>query len=312
MNPNVALGRPAAPTTGRAAARGPGRHERRTGLLLALPALAAYAALILVPFSRSLWLALCRFTLDNDAPIFTGLENFRRLFADPAIPTVWLNTAVFVIGTTGATFVLALAWAVMMNQPFRGRGLVRTVSLLPWVLPSTVTAFLFAWIFNGQYGVLNALLLTAHIIDEPITWLADKHGAMLAICMAKAWLSVPLYMAFLLAGLQSVSGDQVDAARVDGCRNWGVMRHVVLPHLAPTIVVVLILGAMSNLQAFDVIYAMTQGGPVKGTTTLSVQVYQRAFEDWDLGAAAAVGVLWFATIAVPASYYLRLLLRRGK
>lgn len=289
-----------------------GRHERRTGLALAVPALIAYAALILVPFARSLWLALCRFTLDDDAPVFIGLDNFRRLLADPATPTVWMNTAVFVLATTGATFAIALAWALMMNQPFRGRGFVRAASLLPWVLPSTVTAFLFAWIFNGQYGVLNALLQAAGVLDAPVTWLADSRGAMLAICLAKTWLSVPLYMAFLLAGLQSVSTDQVDAARVDGCRNWGVLRHVVFPHLAPTMVVVLILGAMSNLQAFDVIYAMTQGGPVKATTTLSVQVYQHAFAEWDIGPAAAVGVLWFLTIAIPATFYVRLLMRRGK
>jgi multiple sugar transport system permease protein len=117
-------------------------------------------------------------------------------------------------------------------------------------------------------------------------------------------------MAFFLAGLQGVSQDQVDAARVDGCENWGVMRHVVLPHLAPTMIVVTILGAMGNLQAFDVIYALTQGGPIKATTMLSVEVYKQAFQNWDVGTACAVGVLWFFTIAVPTVFYLRILFRR--
>ena len=285
-------------------------RERRTGFLLLVPALLAFCAVILLPFLQSLRLAFYKFTIDMDQPAFAGLANFQRLLADPGMATVWLNTLVFVVVTTGLTFVLGLAWALMMNQPFKGRAVVRSASLLPWVLPSTVTAFLAAWIFNGQYGVLNALLIQAGLIDQPITWLAEERGAMAAVIVTKAWLSVPLFMAFFLAGLQGVSQDQVDAARVDGCRNWGVLRHVVLPHLLPTMVIVTILGAMGNLQAFDVIYALTQGGPIKATTMLSVEVYKQAFQNWDMGTACAVGVIWFLTIAVPTVYYLRILFKR--
>lgn len=284
--------------------------ERRAGLLLLVPALIAFFAVILLPFLQSLRLSLYRFTIEMEEPAFVGLENFRRLLSDPAMGTVWLNTLFFVVATTGLTFILGLGWALMMNQPFRGRGLIRSLSLLPWVLPTTVTAFLAAWIFNGQYGVLNALLLQWGVIREPITWLAEEKGAMAAVVVTKAWLSVPLFMAFFLAGLQGVSQDQVDAARVDGCQNLGVLRYVVLPHLFPTMVIVTILGAMGNLQAFDVIYALTQGGPIKATTMLSIEVYKQAFQNWDMGTACSVGVLWFVTIAIPTVYYLRILFRR--
>jgi multiple sugar transport system permease protein len=285
-------------------------RERRVGWIFVLPALLAFGAVILLPFLQSLRLSLYRYTLEMSAPEFVGLDNFRRLLADPDMATVWGNTLVFVAGATAGTFAIALAWALMLNQAFRGRGFVRAASLLPWVLPSTVTAFLAAWIFNGQYGVLNAILLSLGVISEPVTWLAEQRGAMACVVITKVWLSVPLFMAFFLAGLQGVSQDQVDAARVDGCENWGVLRHVVLPHLAPTMIVVTILGAMGNLQAFDVIYALTQGGPVKATTMLSVEVYRQAFQNWDMGTACAVGVLWFATIAVPTVFYLRLLFKR--
>jgi len=224
--------------------------------------------------------------------------------------TVWLNTLVFVVLTTGLTFMLGLGWALMMNQSFAGRGFVRAASLLPWVLPTTVTAFLAAWIFNGQYGVLNAVLLQSEVISEPITWLAEEKGAMAAVILTKAWLSVPLFMAFFLAGLQGVSQDQIDAARVDGCENLGVLVYVVLPHMAPTMIIVTLLGAMGNLQAFDVIYALTQGGPIKATTMLSVEVYKQAFQNWDMGTACAVGVVWFVTIAIPTAFYLRILFKR--
>lgn len=285
-------------------------QERRTGFLLLVPALLAFGLVILWPFLQSLRLSLYKYTIDMDRPAFVGLGNFVRLLSDPGMATVWFNTLVFVVCTTAATFILGLAWALMMNQPFRGRGFVRAASLLPWVLPSTVTAFLAAWIFNGQYGVLNALLINVGLIEEPVTWLAEEHGAMAAVIATKAWLSVPLFMAFFLAGLQGVSQDQVDAARVDGCHNWGVLRHVVLPHLAPTMIIVTILGAMGNLQAFDVIYALTQGGPIKATTMLSVEVYKQAFQNWDMGTACAVGVVWFVTIAIPTVFYLRILFKR--
>lgn len=285
-------------------------HERRTGILLLVPALLAFCAVILYPFIQSMRLSLYKFTIEMDKPAFVGLGNFSRLLTDPGTTTVWLNTLLFVVATTGLTFVLGLAWALMMNQSFKGRVFVRSVSLLPWVLPTTVTAFLAAWIFNGQYGVLNAVLLSVGAIAEPITWLAEEKGAMAAVILTKAWLSVPLFMAFFLAGLQGVSQDQLDAARVDGCQNLGVLRYVVLPHLAPTMIIVTILGAMGNLQAFDVIYALTQGGPIKATTMLSVEVYKQAFQNWDMGTACAVGVIWFVTIAIPTTFYLRILFKR--
>lgn len=285
-------------------------QERRTGFLLLVPALLAFALVILVPFLQSMRLSLYKYTIDMEQPAFVGLANFTRLLADPGTATVWVNTLVFVVLTTGLTFVLGLGWALMMNQSFKGRAVVRAASLLPWVLPTTVTAFLAAWIFNGQYGVLNALLLQAGMIEQPVTWLAEENGAMAAVILTKAWLSVPLFMAFFLAGLQGVSQDQIDAARVDGCENMGVLTYVVLPHLAPTMIIVTILGAMGNLQAFDVIYALTQGGPIKATTMLSIEVYKQAFQNWDMGTACAVGVLWFVTIAVPTTFYLRILFRR--
>lgn len=286
------------------------QRERRFGLLLTLPALLAFGVMILWPFLQSLQLAFYKYTLDMQAPAFAGLDNFRKILSDPDMATVWLNTLVFVSLTTVLTLLLGLGWALVMNQSFRGRTWLRSLSLLPWVLPTTVTAFLAAWVFNGQYGVLNALLIHLGWMNEPRTWLAEPPGAMTAVMVAKVWLSVPLFMAFFLAGLQTVSQDQLDAARVDGCGHAGMFWYVVLPHLLPTVVVVTVLGAMGNLQAFDVIYALTQGGPIKATTVLSIEVYKQAFQNWDMGTASAVGVLWFLTIAVPAGFYLRILFKR--
>ncbi|MGF6727666.1 multiple sugar transport system permease protein [Paraburkholderia sp. GAS41] len=287
-------------------------HERRVGFAFALPSLIAFFVVILIPFLQSLKLSFYRYTIEMDEPKFIGLKNFKKLLSNPDTLSIWFNTLIFVVLTTSITLVLGLAWAMVLNQSFRGKVVLRALSLLPWVLPSTVTAFLAAWIFNGQYGILNAILLQLGIIHDPVPWLAEAHSAMAAVILTRVWVSVPLFMAFFLAGLQGVSQDQMDAARVDGCENLAMFRYVVLPHLAPTIIIVTILGAMSNLQAFDVIYALTQGGPVKATTMLSIEVYKEAFQNWDIGSACSIGVLWFVTIAIPSIFYLRILFKREK
>jgi len=176
-------------------------------------------------------------------------------------------------------------------------------------MPSVVTAFVWGWIFNARYGLLNHLALEMGLIDFPRAWLSTTAGAMTAVIMTKVWLSIPLFMAFFLAGLQNMDRDQIEAARVDGAGNWPVLRDHIVPHLKPVLLVVIVLGMIGNLQQFDTIYALTGGGPVRATTVLSVEVYRRAFESWDLGMAAAVGVLWVCTILPPAYFYLRQLMK---
>lgn len=298
--------RPPSPRPG-----GLARAQARFGLLLAMPAMAVFCAVILYPFLDSLRRAFYEDTLMTPEPVFTGFGNFRALLEDGTILGTWVATVVFVVLTTAATFALGLAWAIVLNERFRGRTLVRALSLLPWVLPSTVVAFLWAWLLNGQYGVLNAVLLTFGILDAPVAWLATSTGAMAGVVAAKTWLSIPLFAAFLLAGLQSLPAEQVEAARIDGAGNWQVFRHVAWPHLRPTIAVLLVLGALGNLQQFDVIYAMTGGGPVRATTVMSVEVQRQAFQAWNLGLAAAVGVVWFLTIAGPAFLRLRAVMREA-
>lgn len=286
------------------------KAQSRFGLMLILPALLLFCALLLFPFLRSLWMAFHESTLFSPEPRFVGLENFRELAASTTFRDTWLRTIVYVLVTTTVTVLLGLGWALVLNQTFRGKTFIRTATIMPWILPSTVTAFLWAWIFNGQFGLLNAALEPLGLIDAPVVWLSSQTGAMFGVIMAKVWLSTPVAMSFILAGLQSVSSEEIDAAMMDGCRAGGIVRHVVLPHLFPTLVIVFVLQAMANLQQIDTILAMTGGGPARGTTVLSIEVYQRAFNDWNMGLAAAIGVIWFVTIAIPTGFYLRSVFRR--
>jgi multiple sugar transport system permease protein len=283
--------------------------ERRTGWLFLLPALVAFALVILTPFLRALGLGFTRYDLQTPEPVFVGLANFRTILSTPEILGAFATTAIYVVFATAGSVVLGLAWALILNQPFRGRAALRALSLIPWVLPSTVTAFIWGWIFNSRFGVLNALLLSTGAIPYPTAWLSTSSGAMTAIVMTKVWFSIPLFMSFFLAGLQSLDKEQIEAARVDGAGNRAILFDHILPHLRPVLLVVVVLGVIGNLQHFDTIFALTGGGPVRATSVLSIEVYRRAFDQWDIGMASAIGLLWVATILPAAYFYLRHLLR---
>jgi multiple sugar transport system permease protein len=284
-------------------------HERQVGRLFLLPALAAFTLVILVPFVRALGVAFTRSDLQTPVPVFVGLANFRAILSSPEILGSFVTTALYVALATAGSLVLGLTWALILNQPFRGRAALRAVTLIPWVLPSTVTAFVWGWIFNSRYGVLNAILVGLGVIPYPTAWLSTTTGAMAAIVITKVWFSIPLFMSFFLAGLQSLDREQIDAARVDGAGNLALLRDHILPHLRPVLLVVVVLGVIGNLQHFDTIFALTGGGPVRATSVLSIEVYRRAFDQWDLGMASALGLLWVATILPAAYFYLRHLLK---
>ena len=283
--------------------------QRRVGWLFMAPALVAFGLVILAPFATALGLAFTRYDLRTPEPVFVGLANFRAIWLSPQILGSFWTTFVFVSLATAFTVLIALGWALILNQTFRGRAALRTATLIPWVLPSTVSAFVWAWIFNSRFGVLNGALLELGLIDRPVAWLSTASGAMTAIVITKIWISIPVTTTFFLAGLQGIDREQIDAARVDGAGDWRVLVDHVLPHLRPVMLVVIVLAVIGNLQQFDKIFALTGGGPVRASTVLSIEVYRLAFDSWDIGMAAAVGLLWVATIIPPAIFYLRHLLK---
>ena len=283
--------------------------ESRFGIILLIPALVAFGVVVLGPFLQALSLSLYKYTLSTPEPVWVGLKNFGRVLTDDRILGSFVTTAIYVGFATALSILLGLAWAIILNQPFRGRAAVRSLSLLPWIMPSVVTAFLWGWIFNSRYGLLNYAALELGMIDARVAWLSTSAGAMAAVVITKVWLSIPLFMAFFLAGLSSMDREQVEAARVDGAGNWPILRDHLIPHLRPVLLVTIVLAMIGNLQQFDTIWALTGGGPVRSTTVLSVEVYRRAFESWDIGMAATVGVLWVATILPPAYLYLRQLMK---
>lgn len=279
--------------------------DTQTGILLVIPGLAVFIAVILYPFISAIAMSFTDRSLLNPNSSFVGLDNYIKVFSDPYFfQTVW-TTIIFVVFATLIPFTLGLIWAIVLNQGFRGSEFLRGVTLVNWIIPGTAIGFLWSWIFNGQYGILNGLLSALGIIDENISFLGQPASALICVIIARSWQMLPWYMAFLLGGLQGVPVERIEAARIDGANNLQVFRYIVIPGMRQIFFLVLILGAIGNLQHFDIPWTMTEGGPARATTTLSIEVYRTAFKNWKLGQAATVGTVWAILLLLFSVVYLK-------
>lgn len=280
--------------------------DRQVGVLLILPGLAVFAAIILYPFVDAILMSFTDRSMIYPNYSWVGLDNYKKVFQDPYFGKTLWTTVLFVVGSTVLPYVLGMFWAVVLNQGFRGSEFLRGVTLVNWIVPGTAIGFLWSWIFNGQYGILNSLLKALGILDTGISWLGQPGTALLCVIIARTWQMLPWYMAFLLGGLQSVSLEQVEAAHIDGANNLQTFFRVILPGMKQTALLIFVLGLIGNLQHFDLPWTMAQGGPARATTTLSIEVYTTAFKNWNMGKAATVGATWAVILACFSSIYLRL------
>lgn len=284
--------------------------DRQVGFLLVVPGLvvpglAVFAAIILYPFVDAVLMFFTDRSLLYPDYDWVWLENYVKVFKDPYFLPTLGTTALFVVLATLIPFVLGFIWAILLNQGFKGSELLRGLTLVNWIIPGIAIGFLWSWIFNGQYGVLNGLLTNLGILDKGVSWMGQTQTALLCVVIARSWQMLPWYMAFLLGGLQGVSTDQIEAARIDGAGNWQTFLHVALPQMRSIVTLVLALGTSGNLQHFDLPWTMTEGGPARATTTLSIEVYTTAFKNWDMGKAATVGTIWALLLACFSFVYLR-------
>ena len=277
----------------------------QVGFLLIVPGLAVFVAIILYPFVDAILMSFTNRSMLSPEYDVVGLTNYMKVFKDPYFGKTLMTTLAFVLGSTILPFTLGLIWAIVLNQGFRGAEFLRGVTLVNWIIPGTAIDFLWSWIFNGQYGILNSILEALGILETGIPWLGQTNTALLCVVIARTWQMLPWYMAFLLGGLQSVSLEQVEAAHIDGANNWKTFWKIILPGMKQTAILVFILGLIGNLQHFDLPWTMVQGGPARATTTLSIEVYTTAFKNWNMGKAATVGTIWAVLLAGFSILYLR-------
>ena len=235
---------------------------------------------------------------------FVGLQNIEKVLSRD-FASILVHTLDFTLNATILPFVIGFVVALVLNAPIRGRGLLRGLFLLPWLVPAVVVSFLWMWIFNANYGVLNGLLRSLGLIHENINWLGSQSTAMWAVITAKTWNTFPWIALMLLAGLQTIPRELYEAAAIDGANRLQTFWHITVSQLRGVITTVLLLSFIWNFQHFETLYVMTTGGPAGATTTFSVAVYQQAFQAFDLGRAGAIGILWMLLLSIIVGIYLK-------
>lgn len=267
--------------------------------LVASPALLLLVGVVCYPLVQSLLYGLQERSLLGGGTKFVGFGKLSNLAADPSFWRVLWQTIVFVGASSVGAFLLALALALALDTKLIGRGFWRTGFLFPWLMPPAVVSFLWAWIFDAHYGILNGLIYFVTGAQESgINWLDTSGFAMMAIVIARVWNTFGWMMILILAALQGLPAETHEAAAVDGARGIKKQVYVVLPQIRPALILALLLEVIHGFQQFDIPWVMTSGGPVGSTTTLSVDLYKTAFVNFDLGSAGAIGIAWTILMAL--------------
>ncbi|UFU01845.1 sugar ABC transporter permease [Ruania suaedae] len=272
-----------------------GRTGKFTPYVFVGPAAILFAAFSLIPMIIAITLSFQETQSLGDGQ-FVGTANFERMAGDPLFHTAIVNTLLFTLGTVPTSMIVGLALAVALNRPLPGRGLLRALFFVPMVAAGVVVGVVMSWIFNVDYGVVNNLLRTLGLDGVP--WLTSPNLAMVTLILVVVWTRVGFCMVIYLGALQSIPAELKEAAAIDGANRWARFRSITLPMLTPTTSILMILNVVFSLQAFDIIYVMTGGGPGFSTTVLIQYVFRSAFQDASLGYAAALGLVLVAILLV--------------
>ncbi|MFC0140278.1 carbohydrate ABC transporter permease [Erwinia mallotivora] len=290
------------------------RREQRQAWVLLAPMLLVMGLLTAWPLLRTIWLSFTDAALINNGGSinYTGLDNYLFALTDPDFLSSLLRTLYFTVLSVALEGVIGVLVALLLNQKFYGRSVLRVLVILPWALPTIVNAMMWRLNFNPDYGSINALLTQLGIIDGYRSWLGSPDSALNAVMLADVWKNYPLVTLLVLAALQSIPDDLFEAARLDGASAFRRFRAITFPAIVGPLSVALILRTIDAFKVFDIIYVMTRGGPVDSTKTLSFYVYQESFSYLRAGSGAAYAILMTLMCSVLIAIYMAMVWRQRR
>lgn len=277
----------------------------RGPLLWVTPLVALIVGVVLWPVYEMVRTSLTEVGRSGQLQGFTGLDNYATVLANPALMGAFVRTVIWVITVVAFTILISLFLAQLLHQDFPGRRIVRWALLLPWAASVVMTATSFRWMLNGYYGILNRFLLDLGFIDEPVEWLGSSATSFPWIIVVGIFVSLPFTTFVILAALQTIPQEALEAARVDGAGAWRTYFEIVLPMLSSALVVATVINMINVFNQFPIIWLMTQGGPGNTTDTTTTLMYKLAFRNLEIGPSAALSVLNFAVILIFVLIYLR-------
>lgn len=283
--------------------------------LFVLPA-ALYIALFFgYPIVKNIVMGFQEYTFSTffsgEAP-FAGLQNYTATVTDPIFLKALLNTFLFTIGSILGQFVLGMALSLYFRKHFPLAGVLRSLLLLPWLLPMIVSAAVWRWILEPDSGVLNSALSSLGLIGEPVQWLTSSSTALFSVIMVNIWLGIPFNVALLYSGLQSIPEELYEAGQLDGATGWKSFVHITFPLLRPVVSVVLLLGVIYTIKVLDLIIGLTGGGPANATQTLATRSYELSFVEFNFGQGAALSNILIVIALIFSVVYLQATARAAK
>jgi len=262
-----------------------------------LPALLVLAVFIAYPFGLGIWLSLTDKLVGQPAT-FVGLENFVTLLDSQIFRRAAQNTVVYTVAATVLKLVLGMALALLLNQKFRWQRLARASSLLPWIVPTVLSTMAWLWMFDATYSVFNWILLRLGLVSRGVLWLGDPVLAMTSLVLVNTWRGVPFFAISFLAGLQTISRELYEAAAIDGAGAAAQFRHITLPLIQPVLLVVVLFSIIWTFADFQLVYALTRGGPYNSTHLFATLAYQVGLGAGALGRGAAISLSMFPVLVI--------------
>ncbi len=289
------------------------REEERYGYFLITPSMIVVFGVIIIPIITTLV-----YTFVNIDPLsshngeFAGLSFYKKALTSGEFWADLGRTLYFTAASTAIETIFGLMIALLLNEDFPGVKFLRSIIIIPWAIPTVVNGSLWKLMLNGEYGVINALLVRMHLIDAYQSWLGNPKTAMLCIVIADAWKMTPLAVIFFLAALQGIDRTRYEAAMVDGAGAFRRFTTITLPALRPTIMVIIVMRTVEKFKAFDIFYLMTRGGPANSTKTLMYDTYLQAFTNLNYSEASTLAYLIVLVVVLMTLGYIRLMRREDQ
>lgn len=282
------------------------KSDRPIAIGFILPSVVVMSGLILYPLLYCMWLSVNAKDAFTPETTFVGLQNFAVLLSREDFWMSLKNGVIFAGSTVFLQMLLGLAVALALNQSFIGRGLARGLMFFPFMVPTIVAVMVWKWVLNDLYGVVNYLLLEFNIVKNPIVWFGSPDMAMVTVILINVWKWFPFVVVALLARLTTIPQQLYEAAKVDGASAWQRFIYVTLPQLKTIMVIVILIRGIWMFNKFDIIWLLTQGGPIGATQHLPILSYLEAFKYYKMGMAAAVSFTIFVFLCVTSVIYLRM------
>ncbi len=278
------------------------------GSLLMLPAAGIVGGFIFLPVIQSVYYSFFTFKLTRKKLplIWNNFDNYRQVWETGRLQNAFSITFQFMLMVVAAVFILGLILALLLNRGRTNERLTRSLGLLPWGTPTVITALLWSWMFQGEYGFINFLLLRLGLIAKPISYLVNPSTALAAVAVAAVWRQLPFMFIMLLAGMQGIPGEMYEAAYIDGANRLQTFVHITLPFLRNVIRASILVTIITNFKQFPLFWTMTGGGPMNKTETLAILTYKNAFVNLDFGVGAAVAAAWMVVLVIFSLVYSRM------